>query len=96
MAIGQSRSGWHSDPVPDADNVILDKEDSGGPPPPHWSYLMWAKKNQPGWPFAPPPSDGFLLGQRQQLPPAGDSNWSVYNYMAGLLQYRFVAIAFFY
>ena len=30
----------------DADNVVLNKEDSGGPSLPHQSYRMWASKKK--------------------------------------------------
>ena len=33
-------------PAHGADNVVPDKEDSGGPPLPHWGYPMWASKKK--------------------------------------------------
>ena len=45
-AIGQCGSGGITVatevPAHCADNVILDEEDSGRPPLPHWGYPMWA------------------------------------------------------
>ena len=48
LAIGQCRSGGITvatvAPAHGADNVVPDKEDSGGPPQPHPGYPMWASK----------------------------------------------------
>ena len=33
-------------PAHGADNVVMDKEDSGGPPLPHRGYPMWASKKE--------------------------------------------------
>ena len=50
MAIGQCRSGGITvatvAPAHGADNVVLDNEDSGGPPLPHRGYPMWASKKK--------------------------------------------------
>ena len=46
VAIGQCRSGGimvaTEAPAHGVDNVVLDKENSGGPPLPHQRYQMWA------------------------------------------------------
>ena len=51
VAIGQCRSGGITvatvAPAHGMDNVIPDSEDSGGPPLPHWDYLIWASKKKP-------------------------------------------------
>ena len=48
MAIGRCKSGGITvatvAPGHGADNVVPDKEVSGGPPLPHSSYPMWALK----------------------------------------------------
>ena len=45
MGLGQCRSGGI---MVAADNVVLDKEDSGGPPLPHRGYSMWASEKAIG------------------------------------------------